>query len=824
MKRAFLGDRVNNEPLKFSQMYKSYLITALRSLSRNRGFAFINVFCLSIGITACLLIFLFVQDELSYDRYAQKGEQIYRVGLRERQNGKLSEYPMVGAAVGKGIQNEYPGVAATTRLSTDVAMVSYDNQTFKESSFALVDANFFEIFSIPFLKGDPKTALAGPNSIVITDATARKYFGDADPIGKTMTLKNRKVTCRVTGVIAKLPRQSHFHFDFFESMLDLESSKEADWGSSSFYTYLLLRDTYDYKNLEAKLPQVVEKYIYPGLLSYFGLSMGEYKKNGGEFAFFLQPLQKIHLHSNLKYELESNGDIRYVYIFSAIAVFILLIACINFINLSTANSAKRSKEVGLRKALGSGKSQLITQFLAESIVIAFAALFLSLILVAVLLPFLNAVSGKELSMAYFLDAKVLLGLLLLGGGVGLVAGSYPAFFLSSFRPVMVLKAMAGGGRGTAGLRNSLVVFQFMMSTLLIICTVVVYQQRGYMLNKQVGYDKEQVLVISDTYVLGDKNEEVFKEKLLQLPSVRNVTISGFVPVGETFIHNASVAAEGADNGGAEANVDMAHYSVDYDYIPTLGLKIKTGRNFSREFSTDSSAVILNETAAKEFGFGDNPIGRRINMYKKKLTVIGVVKDFHFESLQQKIRPLMIHYENTGGKVIVKATTDDIPGLIAKIKAEWDGFSPSAPFSYSFLDERFAAAYNAEQKTGRIFTIFSGVAICIACLGLFALAAFATEQRTKEVALRKVLGADTVEVVTLLSKNFLRLVLLANVIAFPLAWYAMHKWLENFAYRVDVHWWVFVMTSFAVLVIALITVSFQTIKAALATPVQSLRNM
>jgi putative ABC transport system permease protein len=805
-------------------MFRNYLTIAIRNLWRNKAFSAINIFGLAIGLTTCLLIVLFVLDELSYDRHFPKADQIYRMGFSGKLNGQVLDDVQAGAPVAQAMHNDYPEVLAATRMRLwGEPFIRYGDRTFKERAFIYVDSNFFQVFEVPFLKGDPRTALLHPYSIVITQEAARKYFGDADPMGQVLEFKDWGGTYKVTGLIASIPANTHFHYELFAAMSGLADAKDPIWLSSNYYTYLVLPKGYNYRQLEAKFPQVVEKYMGPQVQQFLGVDLNKFRQAGNEVGLFLQPLTDIHLHSHLGNEVEPNGDIRYVYIFSVIALFMLMIACINFMNLSTASAANRAKEVGIRKVLGSVKSQLVRQFLTESVLLTLIALIVALGLIKLALPVFNALAVKQLQVGFFNNVMTLPILLLICLIVGLLAGSYPAFILSAYKPVAVLKGrLTGTARGVL-LRKGLVVFQFFISTTLIIGTVVVYRQLGYMQQKKVGFDKEQVLVIQDTYTL-NKQEQTFRNTLLQQPGVISASVSGYVPVGETNGNNSAVLPEDNPN----QIITMQQYRVDEAYIPTLGMEMAQGRNFSRDFPTDSSAMIINEAAARALGWEKNAIGRKITRFGATPTdrityvVIGVVKDFHFRSLHEKISPLLMLRGENSGNILVKVKTEDVAGLLASVQQQWNRFSPIAPFTYSFLDERFSATYQAEKRIGRIMGIFAGLTIFIACLGLFGLATFTTRQRTKEIGIRKVLGASVSGIATMLSKDFLQLVLVANVIAWPLAWWAMNRWLQDFAYRIEMSWWVFGLAGVLALLIALLTVSYQAIKAALANPVKSLR--
>ncbi|WP_299287251.1 ABC transporter permease [uncultured Mucilaginibacter sp.] len=802
-------------------MFKNYIKIAFRNFWRNKSFSAINILGLSIGISVCFIIMLFVQDELSYDRFNTQADRIVRVVFKANINGGKIFEATVMPPVAQTMKNDYPEVEEATRLrEVGKPKVTYANKTFKEESMALADANFFKVFTLPLIKGDVKTALQQTNTVVITQETANRYFGKEDPIGKILTLNNKDLY-KVTGVIAAIPTNSHFHFDLFGSMQSLPEAKEPTWMASNFFTYLLLKDGYDYKKLEAKLPGMVEKYMGPQIAQSMGMSLSQFRTKGNELGFALQPLTDIHLHSQSNYELEPGGDIKYVYIFGAIAIFVLLTACINFINLSTASASKRAKEVGIRKVIGSGKPELVKQFLLESVLLAFMALIVSILCVQLVLPAFNELSGKSLSLGFALKpwaAFIALGLL-----VGILAGIYPAFFLSSFKPIAIIKGKLGGSTKSFGLRSGLVVFQFFISVSLIVSTLVVYQQMQFIRNKKLGYNKEQLLVLPNSWALG-KNERVFKEEMLKDPRILNATVSGYKPAGPTNGNNSLIYPNGKENSMMRTN----RFDVDEQYIPTFGMQITAGRNFSKSFPTDSSAVIINEAAANAFGFKDNSIGQNITwikgdkVQKVSYRVIGVVKDFHFKSLHEAITPLFMVLNPEPG-LIFKIKTGDVPGLLSTMKQQWEKFNVDEPFTYSFINELYNKTYSAEEKTGRILNIFTMLTILVACLGLFGLAIYTTEQRTKEIGIRKVLGASVASVTTLLSKDFIKLVLVACVIAFPASYFAMQQWLQDFAYRIEIRWWIFALAGLLAVLIALFTISFQAVKAALANPVKSLRS-
>ena len=805
-------------------MLTNYFKIAFRSLMRNKAFSTINIFGLAVGIATCLLIMLFVQDELSYDRYNEKGDQIVRVIFKGSVQGEKMKEANVMPPVAQTLKADYPEVLEATRLRDyGRPRITLGDKSFRDDAFAFVDSNFFNVFTLPFIIGDPKSALAQPNAIVISQAVAEKYFGNENPVGKELNFKNLNTSFKITGVIKNVPANSHFHFGIFGSMSSLPEARENSWMTSNFYTYLVLPEGYDYKQLEAKLPQVMNKYLGPQLEKAMGISYAQYQQKGNTLGLFLQPLTDIHLKSDVLFDLEPGADMSNIYIFSVIAVFMLLIACINFITLSTSTASKRAKEVGIRKVLGSMQRQLVFQFLVESILLSLMAMCVALLLVKLALPMFNNLAGKNLSFHLTGNPLLLLFLLLFGLLVGTFAGSYPAFFLSSFNPVSVLKTKFTSGKRNLSLRSGLVVFQFFISITLMVCTAVVYKQLTYIHNKDLGYNKDQVLLLHDTWMLG-KNEEVLRQLLLQDSRVVNISTSNYLPAGPTNLNNFFVYPETDES----QMVKTLRYEVDYNYVPTLGMKIIEGRNFSKELGTDSTAVIINETAAMALGWKESALNHRItnsfnNGSNITYKVIGVVKDFHFKSLHEPISPLVMTLGNNSGTLIAKVKSRDITSLLSSIKKHWSSFSTEEPLVYSFLDERFNKTYQKEQKVGQILGIFAGLAILVACLGLFGLATFTAEQRTKEIGIRKVLGASVSSIVAMLSNDFVKLVLIATIIAFPLSWFAMHNWLQDFAYRINISWTVFAMAGISALLIALITVSFQAIKAAVANPVKSLRS-
>ncbi|MFT3705408.1 MAG: ABC transporter permease [Agriterribacter sp.] len=811
-------------------MIRNYLKVAIRNLWRNKTFSFINIIGLATGVACFILIALYVVDELSYDRYNKNAANIYRINADIKFGGAETRYPFSSDMMGQTFKKDYPEVADYTRIynSNGSKLVKKGTQFITEIHVAHADSTLFNVFTLPAIEGNTATALNEPNTVVITEATAQKYFGTSNAVGKIVeTSENGKTLYKVTAVIKNIPSNSHFNFDFLFSMKNVDY-KWGQYLSHNFHTYLLLKPGTDVKAFEKhSFKDYVEKYVLPEAKNALSISsMDEFAKSGNKLEYSLTPLLDLHLYSDRPFELSTGGNIQYVYIFSIVAIFILLIACVNFTNLTTARSANRAKEVGIRKVLGTERKNLMVQFLSESAVMAVLSTMLALLIVWLVLPLFNNVADKHMHFANLLSPLFIALIVLLPFIVGLMAGSYPAFFLSSFRPIEVLKGKLKTGSSNGGLRSGLVVFQFVTSIVLIVGTFIVYKQLHYIQTKNIGYNKEQVLLIDNAYSL-QNNIDAYKETMLKQTGVISGTISGFLPIPSNRSDNIFSRTPVMD---VKNGFSMQEWRVDYDYIKTLGMQLVAGRNFSKDFGADSLAVIINETTAKDMGYTD-PIGKPLYTLAdfssgsnavKAYTIIGVVKDFHFESLKRDITKLGLFLSPSWGMVSFKINAANASQIIKAAEKEWKAQVPAMPFSYKFLDAEFNNLYNGEQRVGKIAITFSILAILIACLGLFGLAAFIAEQRTKEIGIRKVLGASVGNVVTMLSKDFLKLVLIASVIAFPLAWWAMHAWLRDFAYRVDIGWWIFMVAGLIAAGIALITVSFQAIKAALANPVKSLR--
>jgi putative ABC transport system permease protein len=807
-------------------MIKNFIKTAFRTLLKNKGFTAINVLGLALGLATCMLIVFYVIDELSYDRFNTNADRIYRVNNDIKFGGAELSCAVAPAPLAAAFLSELPEVEQTARFrSRGGLQVRKGNQNIREQRVVYADATIFDVFTLPMIAGDPKTALKEPRTVVINESTAKKYFNTANAIGKTLIL-NDSLLYKVTGIIKDIPKQSHFNYDLFLSMQSLPESKDGSWVSNNFNTYILLRKGASQKTLEAKFPKIIHSHVGPQLEAIVHLSMDQLERGGNYFRLNLTPLKDIHLHSNRLSELSNNGNVQYVYIFSAIGLFILLIACVNFMNLSTARSSNRAREVGVRKVLGSPRKYLIAQFLSESILVTLVATIIAVVAAWILLPLFNQMSGKELMFTSNTFVWLVPTLILLVVVIGCLAGSYPALFLSAFQPIDVLKGKLSAGFKGGWLRSFLVVFQFSISIFLIIGTLVIYNQLKFIQHKDLGYKRDQVLIVHNVYTMG-KQTKVFKQEIEKLPNVVSTTLTGFLPTegngnSTTFFQDHNMDSKKA--------LSTQVWSVDEKYIPTLGMQMVSGRNFSKDMSTDSAAVIINETAAKKLAMSD-PLNKVLyyptDSYGKVIKpvhIIGVVQDFNFNSLRENITPVILTYSDDWGALGIKVKTANIPALIDQIKDKWKTFAPSQQFNYSFMDADFDAAYRTEQRIGTIFITFTSLAIIIACLGLFGLAAYAAEQRVKEIGIRKVLGANVSKIVAMLSIDFIKLVLISIAIASPLAWWAMQSWfLQGFAYRQNIQWWVFASAGFGAIIIAFVTISFQSIKAALSNPVNSLRS-
>lgn len=806
-------------------MVRNYLKIAIRNLLKYRFISFINLFGLTVGLTCCLLITTYILNELSYDRYNKNADNIYRVTRTfKNSNGAVSlKLSTISPPFGYYFPSEFPQIEKMTRLLQNGPIPArYNDKMFNEKDMYFADENLFDVFSLKSIKGNPKTALSEPFSIMMTEKMAKKYFGNEDPINKVIRF-NSQFDCKVSGIYESFPANSHMHPEMLLSFSTLKDSVvygeeglRTNWGNNSFFTYLLLPPNYNAANLEKLFPAFLDKHMAN---NYKGNKPSKMTELG------LQKLTDIHLYSHTDYEAEPNGDISRVYIFSAIALFILLIACINYMNLSTARSALRAKEIGIRKVIGARKKELIAQFLSESVMISFTATIIALLLTWASIPWLNKVSGQQLSFQTLLQAKILIPLLITPFVIGIVSGIYPALFMSSFQPIKTLKGLFKVGGGSISFRKALVVTQFAISIILIITTFIVFQQLHYIQTRALGFDKERVVTMNYTNEVG-KQYESFRTELLQNTSFKDVTRSSRIPTGRLLDNMGASVSNGDSLKPVVA--DIKYVNTDYDFLNTFGIPMATGRFFSRDYGTDTLSYVLNQAAVKAIGWKNDQdaIGKDFVYGGTKGHVIGVMKDFHFESMHQAIVPMvliMLPPRNTYfNNLSVKISGGNTTAALGIMERSWKKFFPETPFEYTFLDESFDRLYQSEQRQATIFTSFACIAIFIACLGLFGLSAFAISQRVKEIGVRKVLGASTGGLVGLLAKDFLKLVAVAAIMAFPIAWYAMNSWLKDFAYRVSIQWWVFIAAGVLAALIAFITVSFQAIKAASANPVKSLR--
>jgi putative ABC transport system permease protein len=799
-------------------MIHEYIKTAYRNLKKNKGFTLINILGLSVGLATSLLIVLYVVDELSYDLYNVDANHIYRITEQVKLNGTEGSYAPSEAPLASSIK-DLPEIAKYARfLPTESLFISprkyyvrKGNEDLQENSLVFAESNIFDVFTLPMVSGNPVDALTAPHTVVLTESAAKKYFGNADPMGQTLTLNDTGVY-RVTGIIKDIPLQSHFHFDLFVSLSSIPESKLTNWGFSGFHTYVVLKPGTDVAALQKRISDIVIKNGYPPKL---------WSTGDNYFRVILMPLLDIHLHSTSQFELSKSGNIQYVYIFSVIAAFILLMACVNFMNLSTARSSNRAKEVGVRKVLGSIRKHLIAQFLTESLLVTLLSMAIGLTLVLLTLPFFNQLAGTHLSLNRHTFIWLLPLLLTIVLVVGFLAGSYPAIFLSGFKPIDVLKGKMAAGFKGGRLRSFLVVFQFSISIFLIIGTIVIYNQLHYIHNKTLGFNRSQVLVINNVTNLKDK-AKVLKEELKQIPGVVSTTMTGYLPTGHDRTTTALFPRLPID---FKDDVLTQFWPVDQDYLETMGIQLVSGRNFSAQMATDSAAIIVNEAFAKRLDTKD-PLGKTLYRFSygvQPYHIIGVMKNFHFSSLHDQITPAVFFNSEDRGAISAKVSTTDLPALLVQIESKWKSLAPDQPFTYSFMDEDFDATYKSEERTGNLFIAFSSLAILIACLGLFGLATYAAEQRNKEIGIRKVLGASVSGIVRMLSVDFIRLVLIAVLIATPIAWLAMNHWLQDFAYRITISWWVVAVAGLTAIFIAAVTISVQSIRAAMANPVDSLRS-
>ena len=791
-------------------MIKNYFKIALRKLWGHKVFPLINIMGLAVGMTACFLIYLYVHFETSYDAFNKKAGRIYRIVTDIKTPSDMLHWSSTSAPMAINMQKDFPEVESAVRINGQSFLVKKGNDKFQENNTIMADSTLFKIFDFPLVYGDKNTALKEPMSVVLSQTTAKKYFGNVNPVGQSVLLTGDAINATITGVTKDIPENSQIKADMIVSMSSqkqiYKQSIDSEWAAFNLVSYLLLKPNTNPKNLAAKFP------------AFLDLHTGKKLKDAQmSFTLFLEPLRDVYLYSTR--DDSKTGNINNVYIFSIIAIFILLIACINFINLTTARSAERAKEVGIRKVAGAGRFQLAKQFIGESVVISFVAFIISILLCSLLLPLFNQLAGKQVSTPFFYHPLYIVSLFFIAIGIGIIAGFYPSLVLSSFKPVAVLKGrFATGTRGII-LRKGLVIFQFTISIILIIGTVIVYTQLNYMRSQDLGFNKDQTMVIDTNQ---DKNKDAFKESLSSVPGVLSTSFSSTVP-GDG---NSTAYSKVENKSGDMQTASLDIYFVDFNYINQYKIKVIAGRGFSKDFATDTTqAMVINESASKLLGYNSpqQAIGKKFDQWGRQGKIIGVVKDFHYQALQEPIRPLTMRIEPGGYQLLsIKVAGNNLPSTIKAIQSKWDQIIPNRPFEYTFLNESFDKQYRAEDRFGNLFFYFAILAIFISCLGLLGLASYSTIQRTKEIGVRKVLGASVPDIINLLSKDFLKLVLLAFVIASPVAWIFMNKWLKDFAYRTGLAWWMFVFAGIAAIIIAFVTISFQAIKAAVANPVKSLR--
>ena len=802
-----------NDGLKAKYMFRHYLRVAFRNLGKNKKFSAINIIGLTIGLTCCLLMALYITHELSYDRFQTKGDRIVRVIMEYSMSGSTQKGNFTSTKVAPAFQKNFPEVEAGVRMSDPDRIVRYGDKFFNEKSFLYVDSTFFSMFSFPLLKGNPNYALSGPNKIVFTESSAKKYFGDEDPVGKTVKIGSSEDQYLVTGITKDCPANSQFKFDFIASFSSLNANQETSYWDANYTTYLLLRDKSSIASLQSKIPGFMKKEtaeMFAGTNNYI--------------SFELEPLQKVHFSDYGAFS--PNNSITYIYIIGAVALLILAIACFTYINLSTARSMERAKEVGIRKVTGALKKQIFWQFIGESVLITCISLLLSIALVALLLPGFNTLAERSLTFSSLLSPYIIGFAAFTILCISFLAGSYPAFILSGFQPVRVLKgAFKNTGSGLL-LRKSLIVFQFVISAFLIIATFIIQNQLHYIQNKKLGFDRDHIVVLPLDGKLMDKITTI-KSELKTIPDVISVAKSHNEPV-EIMSGYTMYGAQMDEKQAVPVNANI----VDEDFIGTIGAQIITGVNFTRQDINDMLVggqdkkryhFILNESAAKALGWTpEQAISKKMVLSGRTGIVKAVVKDFHFLSFHEAIRPLVLFSEPWCNYMLVKLSGRQLPQTISAMAAKWKAFAPHRPFEYRFLDDDYNKLYSAEMRLGKVLNLFAAIAVLLAAMGLFGLSAFAIQQRTKEIGIRKVLGASAGNIAVLVSNQFIKLVLIALVIASPFAWIVMNKWLEDFAYRIHISWWMFALTGGFAVLIAIITVSFQVIRAAISNPVKSLR--
>ncbi|MFC3415378.1 ABC transporter permease [Algoriphagus hitonicola] len=805
-------------------MWKNYLKIAYRNLLKNKIYSGINVFGLSLGMAASFLILIYVLDELSYDKFHPDGEHIYRIGMQGSMNGNDFDMPFSPAPMAQAMVDEIPEVEEATRIGVFRTMpMRYEEKSFTEPITLVVDPNFFNFFGFKLLKGNPKEALTGPDKVILTESTAKRYFGDQEPIGKVLLRGSEKTATEVSGIVADPPYHSHLTFEMLLSADSWGYMKDEQWSSNNLYTYFRIHSEANPQNAQDGIDGFVTKYFGPEIQQFLGISLDAFLEQGNRYGYSYIPMMDIHLFSGSADDIKPGGNIQYLYIFGAVALFIILIACINFMNLATARASSRAKEVGVRKAIGAQKSRLIYQFLTESMLYSLISGLLALVFIVLALAPFNGLSGKDLGLELLTKPYFLIGLVSFILLVGVLAGSYPAFYLTSFSPVEVLKGKIRSGVKRSNFRNGLVVFQFFISICLIISSMVVYKQLRFMQEKNLGFNKENVVDLLHTQTLG-KNAEAFKQELLSQTDFVSASFANTLPPN---IDWSSVFKTTDSQQDFLCTLNF----VDHDQLQTLGYELVKGRFFSRDFPSDTGTVVLNETAFRQMGWteldGSQKVSGFWNVNSEPVarTVVGVIRDFNFESLRTSVRPLIMTLGTVpNNEMAIRLRSGNPAEKVALLEQIWKKHSDGAPFEYSFIDSNFQRLFQAEQKMGNIILVFTVLAISIACLGLFGLAAYTTEQRSKEISIRKALGASIPHLVTILSKDFTILVLIAFVFAGPLAYYLMNSfWLGNFAYRIEIGIFLILLSGLMAILIAWITVSYQSFKTAASNPVDYLKS-
>jgi putative ABC transport system permease protein len=806
-------------------MLKNFFLNAFRNMRKQSGYIILNVGGLAVGLTSFLFITLYVLDELSYDRFHKNYENIYSIKVVGRLAGGVLDQAVTAAPMASAILNDYPEVLAATRVTQMGAwLIRFGENKYNEDGVLFADSTFFKVFDFKLLKGDPNTALVRPRSMVLTEKYAKKYFGKQDPMGQKMIVEADSVLYTVTGVVQDVPDNSHIKFDMLASMSTYPGqANNQNWVSHNFYTYIVVKDGTDIVALQKKFQEMVTKYVGPQLQQILGYSIDDFRKAGNDFSYVLEPLKDLHLKGATQYNLEPNGSLTTVYIFAVIAILILIIAIINYVNLATAKSAGRAKEVGVRKVAGAYKSGLIIQFLGESLIIVTTAALIAVLLVYLFTPSFNQLIGKELSVSLFDNAVSVLSLIALVIIVGISAGFYPSFVLASFNPVEVLKGTLNPGSMSKNLRGILVVFQFTVSIIIIIGSTIVYNQLNYMTKKDLGFDKENLVIIRRPDAFW-RQKEAFRNQLLEIPGVEKVGFSRQVP-GYNFSNNAFFNDEDPE----KKTYLLQQAQVSFDFPEALGVHLVDGRFFSREFSTDSLAVLINEAAVKSLGL-TNPVGKYILQPRgpqqfQKLKIIGIMKDFNITSMHKAIDPVCFTVLGPGGGdqfATVRLKGNNVKSTLKAIEDKWQTFTTQQPFQYDFFTDIWNNLYASEMKTGKIFILFSILAILIACLGLIGLVTYITNKRTREIGIRKTYGASINVVLRLLSKEVINIMLIASVLAYPVAYFGSRYWLEGFASKVNVNPLIYITATIITLLIGWVSISYQTIKAANRNPANALR--